>query len=239
MSSHILLLGLQADLAARLERPLTQAGYRISQSNPQDLSTVQRLNPDVIIMGLLTPDHEGVEPCRYLAMVMPKTPIMVLGHDGMEERINQLNVCANDYLPLPFAMEEFLARVRAKLRRVRWEKTDVVLTFADLRLDPQTYEVHYGDRLIDLTAKEFDLLKYLMANPRQVLTHQQILDAVWPDAALKDGGNVLHVYIRYLRRKLKSADALIQTVRGIGYALSASQTRSVASSSTSSPALAS
>ncbi|MEM8808597.1 MAG: response regulator transcription factor [Cyanobacteria bacterium P01_G01_bin.38] len=223
MKPHILLIGIQSQLATVLESSLSQQGYRVSQiansiSNPL---RIQQLRPDLILMTLPAMGTSNLEPCRHLSRIMKNIPIMLIGSADAQERVASLNVFANDYLPVPFAIEEFLARVRAKLRRIGWEKseTEEVFVCADLRLDTQAYEVHRGNQPIKLTTKEFDLLKYLMAHPQQVLTHQQILDNVWPDTLLKSNGNVLHVYIRYLRRKLKPADDLIQTIRGVGYVL--------------------
>ncbi|NER84022.1 MAG: response regulator transcription factor [Leptolyngbya sp. SIO1D8] len=184
---------------------------------------MQKLKPDLLIMDLQTAEGLDLEPCRHLALTMKKTPIMLLGTASIQEQIDSLNVCANDYLSVPFSIEEFLARVRAKIRRVGWEKTNEVFVFQDLWLDIGAHELYRDDQKIELTAKEFDLLKYFMAYPQQVLTHQQILDTVWPDSRLTNNTNILHVYIRYLRRKLKSAGQLIQTVRGVGYMLKGSE----------------
>lgn len=221
MKPQILLIGIQLKLATSLEKILLQQGYRVSRiaSSVPNLLKVQQLRPDLIIMSL--PSQFNLEPCRYFSQVMKDIPIMLLGNDNLQDQITSLNVCANDYLCIPFAIEEFLARVRAKLRRISWQRseTEEVFVFANLRLDAQAYEVHCGDQPVELTIKEFDLLKYLMAHPRQVLTQQQILDQVWPDISLKNNGNILHVYIRYLRQKLKPADDFIQTIRGVGYVL--------------------
>lgn len=223
MKPHILLIAIQSQLAAVLESSLSQQGYWVSQiaNSIPNLLRIQQLRPDLIIMTLPAVSTSNLEPCRHLSRMMKNSPIMLIGSADTQERVASLNVYANDYLPVPFAIEEFLARVRAKLRRISWEKleTEEVFVFSDLRLDAQAYEVHRGEQPIELTAKEFDLLKYLMAHPQQVLTHQQILDNVWPHTSLKNNGNILHVYIRYLRRKLKPADDLIQTIRGVGYVL--------------------
>ena len=223
MQVHILLIGVQPELADSLEKTLSQQGYQVSQisNGMADLSNVPQLRPDLVLMSLPKADSPDLKPCRQLFSSMQKTPIMVLGNDGIEDQVASLNACALDYLPLPFESEDLLARVRAKLRRVSWEKTDEVFFFADLRLDAQTREVQFGEQSIELTAKEFDLLKYLMTNPQQVLTQQQILDAVWSDASLTNDSNILQVYMRTLRQKLGAADQLIQTVRGVGYMLKA------------------
>ena len=118
-----------------------------------------------------------------------------------------------------FSTEEFMAGVRAKRRRVGWEKTDELFTLANLRVDARVREMHCGSRAIDLTHKEFELLKYLISHPRQVMTFQQILGDVWPRSVLRDSRNIVQVYVRSLRRKLGKAADLLQTVRGVGYVL--------------------
>ncbi|MGD1941026.1 MAG: response regulator transcription factor [Leptolyngbyaceae cyanobacterium] len=221
MQPHILLIGISFKLDTFLESALSRQGYRVSRmaNSVPNLLKVQQLRPDLII--IILPSQFDLKPCHYLSEVMKNTPIMLLGNNNIQDRVVSLNTCANDYLCIPFATEEFLARVRAKLRRISWRQleTEEVLVFANLRLDAQAYEVQRDNQLIELTTKEFDLLKCLMAYPQQVLTHQQILDQVWPDSLLKNDSNILHVYIRYLRQKLKPANDLIQTVRGVGYVL--------------------
>ena len=220
MQAHILLIGIQPNLVTCLTTQLCQQGYRVSFLSPTvPLLKIQQLGPDLLIMSLQTAGNLDLESCRCLSSAMKKTPIMLLGNASSQEQIESLNICANDYLSVPFAIEEFLARVRAKVRRVGWEKADEVFTFEDLWLNVQTHEVFCNSQKVELTAKEFDLLKYFMMHPQQVLTHQQILDTVWPDTFLTNNTNILHVYIRYLRRKLEAAGHLIQTVRGVGYIL--------------------
>lgn len=221
MQPHILLIDIPSELAISLESILTEQGYRVSQIRDEipEPSQVHQVRPDLLIMALPAVDSPDLAPCRRLSVSLDAMPIMLLGRDDHDDRVASLNVCANDYLPVPFATEEFLARVRAKLRRVRWEKSDEFFVMADLRLDAQSREVHYREYPIDLTSKEFDLLKYLIAHPRQVMTQQQIVDEVWPDSVLTDDRNIVQVYVRSLRRKLGDAKDLIQTVRGVGYVL--------------------
>ena len=224
MQSHILLIGFAAELAASLEVTLSQQGYQVNQTTTNataDILKVQQLWPDLVLMNLSTANRSDLSPCRQLFSLLPNTPIMLLGNDDIQDQIASLNVCALDYLPIPFATEELLARIRAKLRRASWDTQEEILFFADLRLDAQTREVSFGEQLIKLTTKEFDLLKYLMTNPQQVLTQQQILDEVWSDALLMNDSNIVQVYIRTLRQKMGAAKELIQTVRGVGYILKA------------------
>lgn len=228
MQPHILLVEIPLELATSLKALLSEQGYRVSQiaDTVPEPSWVRRMKPDLLIMNLPAAGSLDLAPCRRLSVALKQMPIMLLGSDDHDNRIAGLNVCANDYLAIPFATEEFLARVRAKLRRKRWEKTDEVFTFGDLQLDTQAREVHHREHPIELTAKEFDLLQYLMAHARQVLTQQQILDKVWSESLLTHKSNIVQVYVRSLRQKLKPAGDLIQTVRGVGYVLKASSTAS-------------
>ena len=223
MQPHILLIAIPPELETSLEALLAEQAYRVSQiaEAVPEPSWVQRMRPDLLIMNLPTAGSPDLAPCRQLSISLKQIPIMLLGSDEHDRRIAGLNVCAHDYLAIPFATEEFLARVRAKVRRMRWEKTDDVFTLGDLRLDTQAREVYHGEQPIELTTKEFDLLQYLIAHARQVLTQQQILDEVWPDSLLMDDSNIVQVYVRSLRQKLKPAGDLIQTVRGVGYRLKA------------------
>ncbi|MGF1521131.1 MAG: response regulator transcription factor [Leptolyngbyaceae cyanobacterium] len=226
MQSHILLIGFTAELAASLETTLSQQEYQVSQTtiDMADVWKVQQLRPDLVLMNLSAADKSDLAPCHQLFSILPNTPIMLLGNGDVQDQIDGLNVCALDYLAIPFATEELLARIRAKLRRANWDTKEEILAFADLRLDAGTREVQFNEQLIELTAKEFDLLKYFMTNPQQVLTQQQILDEVWSDALLTNDSNIVQVYIRTLRQKLGAAEPLIQTVRGVGYMLKSPDT---------------
>ena len=146
---------------------------------------------------------------------------MLTARDAMADRVEGLDAGADDYLVKPFAYEELLARVRALLRR-RAPAGPAPLTFADLVLDPTAHEVRRGERTIELTAQEFELLQQFLANPRRVLSRPQLLDAVWGLPAAT-ASNVVDVYVGYLRTKLEAAGEprLIHTVRGVGYVLRA------------------
>jgi two-component system response regulator MprA len=146
---------------------------------------------------------------------------MLTARNAVNDRVEGLDVGADDYLVKPFDLAELLARLRALLRRHNVADVDgTVLRFEDLTLNPQTREVHRGARLVELTKIEFDLLELFLHHPRQVLTRDQILDLVW-GYNFDSGTNSLAVYIGYLRRKLEEDNKarLIQTVRGVGYAL--------------------
>jgi two-component system response regulator MprA len=148
--------------------------------------------------------------------------LMLTARDATADRVRGLDAGADDYLVKPFAYEELLARVRALLRRRGDAPPDERLRFDDLVLDPLAREVRRGERAVDLTALEFDLLRHFLAHPRQVLSRAQLLDAVW-QLPVATASNVVDVYVGYLRTKLEAADEprLIHTVRGVGYVLKA------------------
>jgi len=173
-----------------------------------------------IVLDLGLPGVDGVALLRALRHDEDATPVLILTARGtLEDRVAGLDAGADDYLPKPFALAELLARLRALLRRVTTESTDV-LRFADLELDPGTREVGRGGRPIELTRTEFSLLELFLRNPRQVLTRSVIFERVW-GFDFGPTSNSLDVYIGYLRRKTEDGGAprLIHTVRGVGYAL--------------------
>ena len=168
----------------------------------------------------MLPGLTGVELCRRMRSTGIKIPVILLtARDEVSDRVTGLDAGADDYLVKPFSIEELLARIRAHLRRTQETDTDL-LQFEDLSLNRRTREVHRGQRSIDLTAKEFDLLQYLMTHPRQVFTRDQILENIWGYDFLGDS-NIIEVYVRYLRLKLEQDDEkrLIHTARGVGYSL--------------------
>ena len=186
------------------------------------LKSIQLRAPDAIVLDLQLPDIDGLEICRRIRRAGDAPPILMLtARDAVNDRVEGLDVGADDYLVKPFDLAELLARLRALLRRTSVaDGDDTVLRFEDLTLNPQTREVQRGARAIELTKIEFDLLELFLQHPRQVLTRDQILDLVW-GYNFASGTNSLAVYIGYLRRKLeeKNEARLIQTVRGVGYAL--------------------
>jgi DNA-binding response OmpR family regulator len=222
MTAHILLIEDEVKLARFVEIELTYEGYRVSVKNDglEGLTAARELHPDIILLDWGLPGLTGLEICRRLRSTGDKVPIILLtAKDEISDRVAGLDAGADDYVLKPFSIEELLARVRAHLRRTQEPNPDV-LKFADLSLNRSTREVFRGDRSIELTAKEFDLLEYLLAHPRQVLTRDQILEKVWGYDFMGDS-NIIEVYIRYLRLKLETDNAprLIHTVRGVGYSL--------------------
>jgi DNA-binding response OmpR family regulator len=177
---------------------------------------------DLLILDRMLPVMEGTDVCRELRAEGVGTPILMLTARGsVEDRVAGLNVGADDYLVKPFAMAELLARVAALLRRRDRPEVGTLLQVGDLTLDLVRHEARRAGRVIDLTAKEFGLLEYLMRNPGRVLSRTQIIDHVWRydiDAI----SNVVDIYIHYLRDKVdKSHHPLIKTVRGVGYKIEA------------------
>jgi len=206
-----------------LRRALELEGYEIELA-ADGSEALYRLEgseePDAMILDVLMPGVDGLEVCRRLRGSGSKLPVLMLtARTEVEDRVAGLDAGADDYVTKPFALEELLARVRALLRRTSDEEGDVV-RFANLELDPTTREVTRGGRPIELTRTEFSLLELFMRNPRQVLTRTIIFERVW-GYDFGYASNSLDVYIGYLRRKTEAdgEPRLIQTVRGVGYAL--------------------
>ena len=220
--SHILLVEDEVKLARFVELELTSEGYRVSVAHDglSGLTLAREETPDLLILDWLLPGMTGVEICRRLRQTGNKAPVIFLtAKDEVSDRIEGLDAGADDYMVKPFSIEELLARVRAHLRRTQEPNIDL-LQFDDLALNRKTREVFRGQRSIELTAKEFDLLEYMITYPRQVLTRDQILEKVWGYDFMGDS-NIIEVYIRYLRLKLeeKGEKRLIHTVRSVGYVL--------------------
>jgi two-component system, OmpR family, response regulator len=190
-------------------------------SGADAIAAVAASKPHVIVLDVMLPDIDGFEVARRLAGARTGVPILFLtARDATEDIVHGLTLGGDDYMTKPFSLEELVARIRTILRRSGLtEPESSRLVFADLELDEDTREVSRGDRPIELTATEFRLLRYLMLNPRRVLTRAQLLDHVWQ---YDFGGDarVLETYISYLRKKVDiEKPALIHTVRGVGYSL--------------------
>jgi two-component system response regulator MprA len=219
----VLIVDDDAKLLKMLQRTLVYEGFRVlSAANGNDaLSEIQARRPDVVVLDWLMPGLDGLGVVARLRAAGDKTLVLMLtARDAVENRVEGLESGADDYLIKPFAPAELLARIHALLRRPAMGAADEALAYADLYLDPSTRETRRGGRSFDLTSKEYDLLRYMMRHPRQVLRREQILQEVW---GYDFGGddNVLEVYIGYLRKKTEAGEEprLIQTVRGVGYVL--------------------
>ena len=223
-NSYVAIVDDDSAIRSALGRALRMENYDVElfEDGASALKSIQLRAPDAIVLDLQLPDIDGLEICRRIRRSGDTTPILMLtARNAVNDRVEGLDVGADDYLVKPFDLAELLARLRALLRRHNVSDIDgTVLRFEDLTLNPQTREVHRGARLVELTKIEFDLLELFLHHPRQVLTRDQILDLVW-GYNFDSGTNSLAVYIGYLRRKLEEDNKarLIQTVRGVGYAL--------------------
>ncbi|MEM6450973.1 MAG: response regulator transcription factor [Cyanobacteria bacterium P01_D01_bin.105] len=219
---RILIVEDEEKLAKFVQLELGYEGYEVTVANDglSGLMAARDSEPDLVLLDWMMPGLTGVEVCRRLRATGAMMPVIMLtAKDGIEDRVAGLDAGADDYVVKPFSIEELLARVRAHLRRNQPEDPES-FQFADLTLSRKTREVKRGDRTIELTAKEFDLLDYLISHPKQVLTRDRILEEVWGYDFMGDS-NIIEVYIRYLRLKLESENEsrLIQTVRGVGYVM--------------------
>ena len=189
------------------------------------LAQAQEDPPDLVILDVMLPDLDGLEVTRRLRADGIRVPILFLtARDSLQDKLAGLTVGGDYYVTKPFALAEIIARVHAILRRTGYESDDDgVLRFADLELDESAHEVRRGGNEIQLTATEFNLLRYFMLNPRRVLSKSQILDHVWHYDFGGDG-NVVETYVSYLRKKLeRHGPPLIHTIRLVGYTLRESE----------------
>jgi two-component system OmpR family response regulator len=185
------------------------------------LAAVSAFRPHLMVLDVMLPDMEGFDVARRLGAQRADVPIIFLtARDGTDDKVRGLTMGGDDYVTKPFSLEELVARVRTILRRTGATGPDSGrLVFEDLELDEDAHEVSRDGEPVNLTATEFRLLRYLMLNPRRVLTRAQLLDHVW-NYDFGGDARVLETYVSYLRKKLHAnGPPLIQTVRGVGYAL--------------------
>ena len=206
-----------------LERALGLEGYdvELAADGAEALASVERREPDAIVLDVLMPGVDGLEVCRLLRKAQSRVPILMLTvRDDLGDRIEGLDAGADDYLGKPFELEELLARVRALLRRTAPGTSGEILRFADLTLDLGTLEAQRGKRKFRLSVTEANVLEFFLRNPRQVLSRSLVFERVW-GSHLGTESNTLDVYVGYLRRKTEAGGEprLIHTVRGAGYAL--------------------
>jgi two-component system, OmpR family, response regulator MprA len=216
----ILLVDDDPNICSVVRRGLRFEGYavRVAEDGPQALEMARAEPPDLVVLDVMLPGMDGLEVCRRLRRGTTAPILMLTARDAVPDRIAGLDSGADDYLVKPFDFDELLARIRALLRRVQ-PADAAVLSFADLRLDTGTREAFRGDRRIELTTREYELLLFFLRHPRRVLTRDQLLEHVWNSVAVDS--NAIEVHIGRLRDKLEAAGELrlIQTVRGAGYAL--------------------
>ena len=221
MSARILIIEDDEAILKLLRRGLAYEGYQVDTAldGQSGLGLAGDNPPDLVVLDLMLPGIDGLEVCRCLRAGGPVPILILTAKDAVTDRIQGLDMGADDYMVKPFNLDELLARIRALLRRAQPSRPQV-LRFSDLSLDTGTRQAARGERIISLTAKEYELLELFLRNPRQVLTRDMIFDRVW---GYDFGGesNIIEVYIRYLRQKLEVEEEprLLHTVRGMGYVL--------------------
>jgi two-component system response regulator MprA len=219
---RILVIEDEARIAQFIERGLIYEGYRVSVARDGKIGLVTARDnpPDLVILDWMLPGLDGLEVCKRLRAASEVPILMLTAKDDIQDRVTGLDAGADDYLVKPFSVDELLARIRALFRRTTTSSRPDILAFADLKLDTGTHRAYRGERAIDLTAKEYELLELFMRNPRQVLTRDVIFDRVW-DYDFGGESNIIEVYVRYLRQKTEEQGEarLIHTVRGVGYVL--------------------
>jgi DNA-binding response OmpR family regulator len=211
------------DIAHVLQRSLRMEGYdvRLVADGLTALDQAHAYMPDLVILDLGLPKLDGIEVARQLRSDDDVPILMLTARDALEARVEGLDVGADDYLVKPFERQELLARLRALLRR-RPPRGSAPLRVGDLELNPDTHEVKRGDREVDLTQREFELLEYLMRNERIVISRQRLLDEVWGYDPFSTT-NTIEVFVSNVRRKLEAdgEPRLLHTIRGAGYVLRA------------------
>ncbi len=209
-------------LRASLRRVLSYEGHQVHEASDgqQALHEIRSICPDLVVLDLMLPRIDGFEVCRLVRMEQDVPILMLTARDGLRDRVTGLDSGADDYLSKPFALEELLARTRALLRRTGHGSDLQLLQVGDLIVDERSMTVTRAQRPIELTSREWDLLRFLARHAGEVLPRQRIVGAVWDYTA---DSNVLEVYIRYLRNKLEAGgeSRMIHNLRGRGYILRA------------------
>jgi two-component system, OmpR family, response regulator len=221
---RVLVVDDEATLTELLSMALRYEGWEVRTAGDGlgAVKAAREFRPDAVVLDIMLPDIDGLEVLRRIHAETPDLPVLFLtAKDAVEDRIAGLTAGGDDYVPKPFSLEEVVARLRALMRRAGrgTARADAQLVVGDLTMDEDSREVHRAGEAITLTATEFELLRYLMRNPRRVLSKAQILDRVWH---YDFGGqsNVVELYISYLRKKIDAGRVpMIHTLRGAGYAL--------------------
>ncbi len=214
----------ETSLTELLSMALRYEGWEVSTaaSGLAAVKTAREVRPDAIVLDMMLPDFDGLEVMRRVRAEQPDVPVIFLtANDALDDRIGGLTAGGDDYVTKPFSLEELVARLRALLRRsgATTLRNESQLVVGDLTLDEDSHEVTRAGELINLTATEFELLRYLMRNPRRVLSKAQILDRVW-NYDFGGQANVVELYISYLRKKIDAnRPPMIHTMRGAGYVL--------------------
>ena len=221
---RVLVVDDEVNIAELVSMALRYEGWevRAAHTGTKAVAAAKDLRPDAVVLDMMLPDFDGLEVLRRMRATQPDLPVVFLtARDAVEDRIAGLTAGGDDYVTKPFSLEELVARLRALMRRAGAQQavTSSVLTVGDLELDEDSHEVRRGGQDISLTATEFELLRFLMRNPRRVLSKAQILDRVW-NYDFGGQANVVELYISYLRKKIDAGrDPMIHTMRGAGYVL--------------------
>jgi two-component system OmpR family response regulator len=221
---RVLVVDDEPSLAELLASVLRYEGWEIQTASDGSsaVRTAREFRPDAVVLDIMLPDFDGLEVLRRVRAELPHVCVLFLtARDAVEDRVAGITAGGDDYVTKPFSLEEVLARLRGLLRRagITRARGDTELVAGDLTMDEDAREVRRGGELIELTATEFELLRFLMRNPRRVLSKAQILDRVW-NYDFGGQAHVVELYISYLRKKIDSGrEPLIHTVRGVGYVL--------------------
>jgi DNA-binding response OmpR family regulator len=218
--TRVLLVEDDRSITSFVEPELERLGFRVrcAYDGPSGLEEARRFRPELVVLDIMLPKLDGVGVLKGLRRGGSEVPVVMLtARDTTMDKVHSLDLGADDYVTKPFEMDELLARIRALLRRADGEE---ILRVADLEVNTTTREVRRGEREIDLTAREYDLLEFMARNPRRVLSREFLLSRVW-DQEFGVTTNVVEVYIAYLRKKIDTPreQRLIRTIRGAGYAL--------------------
>jgi two-component system, OmpR family, response regulator len=221
---RVLVVDDEVNIAELIAMALRYEGWQVSQAHTgsKAVSAARDTKPDAVVLDMMLPDFDGLEVLRRMRSEDPTIPVLFLtARDAVEDRVAGLTAGGDDYVTKPFSLEEVVARLRALVRRAGAQQasTSSVLTVGDLTLDEDSREVVRDGQEISLTATEFELLRYLMRNPRRVLSKAQILDRVW-NYDFGGQANVVELYISYLRKKIDAGrEPMIHTMRGAGYVI--------------------
>ena len=221
---RVLVVDDEANITELLRMALRYEGWQVETAGTglTAVRTAKEFGPDAVVLDMMLPDFDGMEVLRRMRAEDPSVPVLFLtARDAVEDRVAGLTAGGDDYVTKPFSLEEVVARLRALMRRtaIAADESSSLLVVGDLTLDEDSHEVTRGGTEINLTATEFELLRYLMRNPKRVLSKAQILDRVW-NYDFGGQANVVELYISYLRKKIDAGrDPMIHTMRGVGYVL--------------------
>ncbi len=221
---RVLVVDDEANIAELISMALRYEGFdvRAAHTGTKAVSAAKEFRPDAVVLDIMLPDFDGLEVLRRMRATEPDVPVVFLtARDAVEDRVAGLTAGGDDYVTKPFSLEELVARLRGLLRRsgARRAVASSLLVVGDLELDEDSHEVFRSGEEIALTATEFELLRFLMRNPRRVMSKAQILDRVW-NYDFGGQANVVELYISYLRKKVDAGRApMIHTMRGAGYVL--------------------